>query len=140
MVALLTVAAGAAAPLILDPARHKPGSRVGSFTIRTIDATAVEGQGWIGHAELAGEVELIGTIGPHPADPELGVRCFFADRSSSARLPRFANDGREAWFCLDSDPSLKDGPASIVISDYHYVYAHSDVNNSATLRRVVRQR
>lgn len=100
---------------------------------------------WTADVRFAGEVELAGELRPHHDWPEPDAICFFADSLSSLRLPRLPKDERIAWFCFvnpDSVPRLEGNPprprhARIVVDEFRYLYAHTDVFNTARLVRVL---
>jgi hypothetical protein len=131
---------------LLDPAQVAAGDRLGGFMVRQLEArpSTLEPGGWVGSAELAGEVAIAGTYGEHPAYPEPEALCFFPDEVSAQRLPRFPNDQRHAWFCFSNDqeafaalqPPPGRGTATVVIDELHYRYDHGEEHNTARLVRV----
>jgi hypothetical protein len=118
------------------------GLRVVAAEVRP--SLAGEGE-WTADVRFAGSIELSGELRPHHDDPEPDAICFFADSASALRLPRLPKDERIAWFCFenpDSVPGLEGNPprprrARLVVDGFRYVYAHTDVFNTARLVRMI---
>lgn len=132
-----------------DPSTLRPGSRVGTLVLDSIDARqAAADSTWTGIARFSGEIELRGWTLRHP-DPDLYqvLTCFEADSASAARLPRWRSDERRAWFCFEnrSDAARALGPpsegarATIAVDRFTIHRGLSDQVNSARLLRLVRR-
>lgn len=128
-----------------DPAfgRLTPGDTVLGLRVEAIDVRPdpVDGFGWTGRVDYAGEVGLTGEYRPHIDFPEVRETCFFADDSSGVRLPRFPNDVRRPWFCFSNQDDAgrllgqpgSSGPARVRIDRFEYHYRHTDVYNLGRL-------
>ena len=125
------------------------GLRVASTDFRR----AFEDSVWVGGAAFEGEISVSGLYAAHfdcEGDPLACIPCFYADSTSSLRLPRMVGDERYVWFCFNNPseveqalgeplPGGRDGfgrltggrPANIVIENYRYIVEYSDVFNSA---------
>lgn len=132
-----------------DPTKLKPGDRFLGLEVVSVEANSLPNYGFIGKARFRGEVTVSGTFdaGSQP-DDELGVPCFYVDEASSQQLPRFLGDERTVWFCFNNPEEAKQAlggvrtegkKVTIVINDYETVYYPSDVYDTATLVRVIRQ-
>lgn len=124
---------------------HK-GDSVGQFLINEINIDRKFDDDWSGYIIFTGAVEISGRYGEHPAFPDLEVVCFFPDENSVTILPKFVKDERNGWFSFSNaeDDTLlsemkksKTGRARIIISDFFYAYAPSDVENSAQLKKII---
>jgi hypothetical protein len=141
------VAPGTPRPGIrFDPATIAPGTVVGVLTVDSIDARRAMDSSYVGSARFRGEIELAGATMKNP-DPDLGLQltCFEADSASAARLPRWAEDERRAWFCFSNNtqaaaalgPPSEGVRATIVIDEFTIHRDFSDAVNSARFIRLV---
>ena len=151
---------GACRPEMYDPAQDpprnlivpdtlQPGDSLLGLHVATIDfRRAFEDSVWVGTAAFEGEVAVSGRYGAHfdcRGVPEMCIPCFYADSSSTLRLPRLSSDERYAWFCfsnpedveraLGAPPPDSERLATIVIDRYTYIFSFSDVYNEARFVR-----
>ncbi len=128
-------------PHRFDPATAAEGDSVGPWEITLLDLTPGIGPAeWVGTVTFSGEVELLGRAQPHP-DADLDILCFLADEASAERIPRMAGDDRIPWFCFANqeeaadalDPVRMADRVRVIVSDYTYRYARTDIHDSARL-------
>lgn len=132
-----------------DPSTLRPGQRVGALVADSVSAQlAIVDSTYIGFARFRGELELTGSIVPHP-DTDLRdvTTCFEADSGSGARLPRWESDERRPWFCFENraeaERRIREAGAgsvlSVVIDDFIIYRNLSDAVNSASFVRLSRR-
>ena len=142
---------------VFDPATLAPGDTMAGLRVTSVSfRRAFEDSVWVGDATFEGEVPVSGRYATHydcPGVPEACIPCFYADTTSTARLPRLSEDERYAWFCFYNSeeavaamgspaprrPEPGGRAAEIVIGRYHYVVAYSDVYNEAVFIREIRK-
>ena len=127
-----------------DPHTLRPGARVGSLVVQSVEARRAVDGSWVGTARFAGELKVTGRRRPHP-DPELGAVCFEVDEGSAAAIPRWAGDERRPWFCFDNAEEARRllphtaadaRPVTAVVDGFAIHRGLSDEVNSAHLVRV----
>jgi len=132
-----------------DAATLRPGARVGSLVVESVNVqrTPIDSS-YVGTVRFRGEVELSGATMRNPdADAATRVVCFEADSASAARLPRWREDERRAWFCFDNQQAARRalGPpsegvrATVVVDRFTTHRMFTDAVNSARLVRAVRR-
>lgn len=127
-----------------DPATVKVGDRIQGLLVEKVDVQEF-GDSMTGTVAFRGEVTVTGTYKPHPQFPDVQSLCFDVDADSAAQLPRFQNDDRKVWFCLNNQETAVQqlgaigttGKATIVIDQYTTIFKPTDVVDGAVLVRVV---
>ena len=128
-------------PHRFDPATAAEGDSVGPWEITSLDLTPGIGPAeWVGTVTFSGEVELRGRAQPHP-DADLDILCFLVDEASRERIPRMTGDERIPWFCFTNqeeaadalDPARMADRVRVIVSNYTYRYARTDIHDSARL-------
>ncbi len=131
-----------------DPRKVKRGDRILGLEVVSVEVNPMPNNHFYGKTRFRGEVTLSGTYNPGQPGDEIGIPCFYVDEASSRKLPRFVGDERTVWFCFNNPDKAKQvlggigtkpKKATIVIKDYETVYYPSDVFDTATLVRLVRQ-
>ena len=129
-----------------DPSSLVVGTAVGTLVLDSIDAQQAYDSSYVGVARFRGEIELAGAT-LRNFDPDLSqqLTCFEADSASAARLPRWAQDERRAWFCFTNNeeaaralgPPSEGVPATIVVDSFTIHRNLSDAVNAARFRRLI---
>lgn len=131
-----------------DPSKIKPGDRILGLEVVSVEVNSMPNNRFYGKTRFRGEVTLSGTYDAGEPGDEIGVPCFYVDKDSELKLPRFVEDERTVWFCFNNHQKAKKvlggvgtkpKKATIVIKNYETAYYPSDVFDTATLVRVVRQ-
>ncbi|MEP6858704.1 MAG: hypothetical protein ABI994_09975, partial [Gemmatimonadales bacterium] len=131
--------------VVFDPSQVRPGDTIAGLVVERIVANHTPMDSTlVGTAAFRGRIELAGATMRHfEADATKDV-CFEADSASATRLPRWAGDGRRAWFCFSNasaaarelGPPRTERPAHIVISHFVIHRGLTDEVNAAQFVRL----
>ena len=127
---------------VFDPSNVRVGDTIAGLRVKAADVQRAADGDWVGTVRFEGEVQVAGALRPHPSE-EVDALCFFVEETHRARLPRFTEDQRRPWFCFSNQAEAREmvraipegGTVELIIDQFTYHFAHTDVVNGARLVR-----